>query len=311
MKERQPETKNGGSALTLTAAKLKTHLKRNSTMSLDENDTTINVNLPEELSKPIEWADQVVITTELLALSYGTDEDYIHKNFSRNEGRFEEGKHYFKLTHSNLRKFKNQPSFRGLVDKRASHLILWTARGAARHAKLLNTDQAWNIFEKLEDSYFEKQAQEQLPVKTDRESLRDARETFKDYHAIAKLLPIDKNQMLICANSATIRRTGFNLLDDMQIRIEAPSNDKPMIPTDLAPKIGAKSARAANLILQDNGLQKLERKSNGEAEWVLTEKGKQYARLFEVPLPHGEGKSKLQIMWYPSVIPLLTEQVAV
>ncbi|ENT3909961.1 P22AR C-terminal domain-containing protein, partial [Escherichia coli] len=33
-------------------------------------------------------------------------------------------------------------------------LILWTERGAARHAKMLETDQAWDVFEKLEDCYF-------------------------------------------------------------------------------------------------------------------------------------------------------------
>ncbi|EDE8442018.1 phage antirepressor Ant, partial [Salmonella enterica subsp. enterica serovar Pomona] len=31
---------------------------------------------------------------------------------------------------------------------------LWTERGAARHAKMLETDQAWEVFEKLEDCYF-------------------------------------------------------------------------------------------------------------------------------------------------------------
>ncbi|HIB5071822.1 TPA: P22AR C-terminal domain-containing protein, partial [Escherichia coli] len=33
-------------------------------------------------------------------------------------------------------------------------LILWTERGAARHAKMLETDRAWEVFEKLEDCYF-------------------------------------------------------------------------------------------------------------------------------------------------------------
>lgn len=34
------------------------------------------------------------------------------------------------------------------------HLMLWTERGAARHAKMLETDQAWDVFDKLEDYYF-------------------------------------------------------------------------------------------------------------------------------------------------------------
>jgi hypothetical protein len=41
-----------------------------------------------------------------------------------------------------------------LVPRNASHLLLWTERGAARHAKILDTDQAWEVFERLEDAYF-------------------------------------------------------------------------------------------------------------------------------------------------------------
>ncbi|EES4398579.1 phage antirepressor Ant [Escherichia coli] len=40
------------------------------------------------------------------------------------------------------------------MSPKARSLILWTERGAARHAKMLETDQAWEVFEKLEDCYF-------------------------------------------------------------------------------------------------------------------------------------------------------------
>ncbi len=33
-------------------------------------------------------------------------------------------------------------------------LHLWTELGAARHAKMLETDKAWDVFEQLEDNYF-------------------------------------------------------------------------------------------------------------------------------------------------------------
>ncbi|MBS7741420.1 MULTISPECIES: ORF6N domain-containing protein [unclassified Chelatococcus] len=95
-----------------------------------------------------------VITTELLAKVYGTVGHNIQMNHDRNEERFIEGTHYIKLTHSKLKKFKNSPTVSGLVGKNAPSLILWTERGAARHAKLLDTDMAWEVFEKLEDSYF-------------------------------------------------------------------------------------------------------------------------------------------------------------
>ncbi len=37
-----------------------------------------------------------------------------------------------------------------------SVMYLWTQKGAARHAKMLTTDRAWDVWEELETSYFEK-----------------------------------------------------------------------------------------------------------------------------------------------------------
>lgn len=105
-----------------------------------------------------------VVTTEMLANFYDVDVKLIQNNHKRNPGRFVENKHYAKLTGDELKCFKSQPSLRGLVSKMASHLILWTERGAARHAKMLESDRAWDIFENLEDCYFsQKKPQEDKP----------------------------------------------------------------------------------------------------------------------------------------------------
>lgn len=101
-----------------------------------------------------EYKSVPVLTTAQLAEFYGTDSNNVQMNFSRNTTRFEEGKHYFKLQGEELKAFKNSPTMSGLVDKRVPSLTLWTEKGAARHAKILDTDQAWNVFEQLEDSYF-------------------------------------------------------------------------------------------------------------------------------------------------------------
>lgn len=42
----------------------------------------------------------------------------------------------------------------GSLGKNASALYLWTRRGAARHSKMLGTDQAWDMFDSLEENYF-------------------------------------------------------------------------------------------------------------------------------------------------------------
>lgn len=102
----------------------------------------------------IEYRGQRVVTTEQLAAGYGTDEVNIRKNLSRNLERFEEGKHYFLLTGSELKGFKNLVPESHLVNKHTSQLILWTERGAARMSKVVDTDQAWGYHEDLAEFYF-------------------------------------------------------------------------------------------------------------------------------------------------------------
>ncbi|HCY3527172.1 TPA: ORF6N domain-containing protein [Shigella sonnei] len=97
-----------------------------------------------------------VMTTELLADLYGTERQRLTNNFNRNKERFIEGKHFFLIEGDALRELKNENSLRISVKiaRNVRSLILWTERGAARHAKMLETDQAWEVFEKLEDCYF-------------------------------------------------------------------------------------------------------------------------------------------------------------
>ena len=104
----------------------------------------------------ITFKDTPVVTTELLAKLYGADIVNIKMNHSRNTERFTEGKHYFKLQGDDLREFKHKvtKSYSVKIAPNVRHLMLWTERGAARHAKMLETDQAWEVFEKLEDCYF-------------------------------------------------------------------------------------------------------------------------------------------------------------
>ena len=112
------------------------------------------VQISVENLSPVTYNQIPVITTELLAHLYGTKIKNISDNFLNNTTRFMPGKHYFKIEKNELREFKNRPETIGLVGKNARALILWTERGAARHAKMLETDQAWEVFEKLEDCYF-------------------------------------------------------------------------------------------------------------------------------------------------------------
>lgn len=106
----------------------------------------------EELSIT-EYDNVRVLTTQQLAESYGTSADTITKNFNRNKERYVEGKHYIALEGADKNEFLNQGQFdRGL--KNAKTLYLWTEKGAFLHAKSLNTDKAWEVYDRLVETYF-------------------------------------------------------------------------------------------------------------------------------------------------------------
>lgn len=108
---------------------------------------------PENLPV-IEWQGVRVVTTETLAAGYGTTPIRIQQNYIRNEDRFVEGKHFFKISGDELKSFRL--SFSESVNKHTTSLVLWTERGAARMSKIVDTDEAWLFFEKMEQAYFRK-----------------------------------------------------------------------------------------------------------------------------------------------------------
>ncbi|WP_274369835.1 ORF6N domain-containing protein [Morganella morganii] len=109
------------------------------------------------------YRDQKVITTESLAVGYGATDKMISNNFARNKDRFVEGKHYFEVKGEELQEIKRLPSLRGVVNKYTIQRIFWTERGASRHAKMLETDQAWDYFELLEETYFNSRKNAAVP----------------------------------------------------------------------------------------------------------------------------------------------------
>ncbi|EFO4711296.1 phage antirepressor Ant [Escherichia coli] len=108
-----------------------------------------------ETLSPITHNQIPVITTELLAQLYGTEPVRIRQNHHENKVRFVEGKHFFKVVGNDLKELRVALNYsQNPISPKTRSLILWTERGAARHAKMLETDQAWDVFEKLEDCYF-------------------------------------------------------------------------------------------------------------------------------------------------------------
>ena len=74
----------------------------------------------------------------------------IKNNFQRNKNKFQEGTHFFLLTGEDLRTFKREATDSDLAAPNVNQLYLWTERGASRHCKILDTDKAWEQFDRLD-----------------------------------------------------------------------------------------------------------------------------------------------------------------
>ncbi|ELU2459070.1 phage antirepressor KilAC domain-containing protein [Escherichia coli] len=166
--------------------------------SVQESELVVVQNQPDEIPV-LEWQGVRVVTTETLARGYGVDEANIRNNLSRNLDRFEEGKHYFLLTGLKLREFKNRVTGSYSVGKNARSLTLWTERGAARMSKIVDTNEAWAFFEKMEDSYFRQKEQQPVAIpQTLPEALRLAAELAEQKQLLEQKAH-QLNQQLVAA----------------------------------------------------------------------------------------------------------------
>ena len=111
----------------------------------------------------IEHNNERVLTTEQLAQAYECDGKQIKQNFNNNADRFVEGQHYFKLEGEALRKLRVE-NIDLQISPMTRSLYLWTRRGASRHSKMLGTDKAWEMFDALEENYFNPRPKELTPA---------------------------------------------------------------------------------------------------------------------------------------------------
>ena len=111
-----------------------------------------------------EYKNIRVLTTQQIAEAYDSDTRVISNNFNRNKDRYVEGKHYICLEDGEKREFVDHHQIDD-GSKKASKLYLWTEKGAFLHAKSLNTDVAWEVYDRLVDNYFEKP--KAVPMTTD------------------------------------------------------------------------------------------------------------------------------------------------
>ena len=262
---------------------------------------------------PVQHLGERVLTTELLARVYGVDEKTLHDNHQNNRERFIEGVHFHRLAGEALKAFKNSPDHIGVVAKRTPQLVVWTERGAARHAKLISTDEAWTVFGRLEESYFDSAASPFAAptLKSQAALARDAVDTFKALREFGELLDLDRNQVILSANRGTRRLVGLDLLAETgHPLLEAPHQEALMTVTELGMRLGGIKVRAMNLLLTEHGFQNCLRDPKNEIYYEATDLGRPYSRMIDQDKAKGSGAPILQLRWLTSVIEPLQAIIA-
>ncbi|WP_026823921.1 ORF6N domain-containing protein [Arsenophonus nasoniae] len=145
----------------------------------------------------IEWQNVRVVTTETLASGYGTEASNIRMNLSNNKSRFIEGIHYFNVTGEALAHLRVNNIYAQISNK-ARAITLYTEKGAARMSKIVDTDEAWSFFEKMESAYFNQKSLPSDPTTLGLPNFLDPAESaiaWAEQHKKVQLLGVQVQQL--------------------------------------------------------------------------------------------------------------------
>lgn len=258
----------------------------------------------------IEYQGKPVMTTEQLAHAYGVDAVRIRQGFVRNPDRFEEGYHFFRLVGAALKDFKNRVSVSDAVGAKAKEAILWTEAGALRHAKILESPKAWEVFGKLEDAYFAVRSGAALPPPADErpqvDRIREGRLSYQHHLRICRMLGITGMPAHLAASRAVKNLLGIDPLAAMQItHAEAPDDAANVNTTTMGKQIGL-SAQATNAALSRFGYQTSFRDAKGKLVYEPTAKGRALGgRMMDTGKKHGNGTPVTQLLWSTKTVEAL------
>lgn len=169
---------------------------------------------------PVEYRAERVLTTEQLAQAYECEPNNIKKNFNSNKEHFEEGRHYYKVEGDALNDLR--VTFSDLqISPKTRCLYLWTRRGASRHSKMLGTDRAWEMFDALEESYFNPRPKALTPAEQMAQGLlaaqkllaeKDKRiEEMRPKEIFADAVSVSKTDILIGDLAKLIKQNGHDI----------------------------------------------------------------------------------------------------
>lgn len=258
----------------------------------------------------IEHAGERVLTTEQLAEVYECETVNIRKNFKTNADRFVEGKHYFKIEGNELNNLR--VTFGNLqISAKTRSLILWTRRGASRHCKMLGTDKAWEMFDQLEETYFNSKTKQLTLAEQMAQGLLAAKELLeaKDKQVKELTATCSQQQQMIGELKPKADYVDRILKSDSLVTI-----------TQIAKDYGM-SGKAMNKALHD-----LHIIYNCNRQWLLYSqhqaKGYTFSETVDIPLDDGTTKVVMNTKWTQKgrlflyemlkkhgVIPLIEKQI--
>jgi hypothetical protein len=286
-------------------------------MDKQSNSTVVTtVSIGGSEIQPLAYKGARVITTELLAKEFGATEKNLHDNFGNNSSRFAEGVHFFRVSGGELRALKNSPDFIGVVKPNTPSLILWTERGVFRHAKALETDEAWQAYERLEDVYFAvregKISIAGLPLP---QKLKNVGDIMQGFSRLAGLLGLKGNQRALSAAMATHRETGVNVLELTGVtHLDAEIQEQDLNPTLIGARLDPEQTAArVNEILEVIGLQEKHpyiSKGKKLHYWEITPAGEVVGAIYkDTTKQHSNGTPVKQIRWPVSVIAMVQAHI--
>lgn len=162
-----------------------------------------------------EYKNIRVLTTQQIAEAYETDGRVISNNYNRNKERYVEGKHFICLEGEGLRQFKTNHHFD--ESSKINKLYLWTEKGAFLHAKSLNTDKAWEVYDHLVDTYFNRKkplsALEQLQLTQQavlevKEQIDSVNEDLQEFKKDMPLLALECQRITVAKNKKVVPLLG-------------------------------------------------------------------------------------------------------
>ena len=194
----------------------------------------------------IEKNNERVLLTSQIAESYGTTAKAISYNFNNNKERYVEGKHFYCLEGEEKREFCNRLEIQD--SSKATKLYLWTQKGALLHAKSLGTDKAWEVYDYLVDSYFQKVEKATFDMKS---ALLNPDVIIQ----LATALKEEQSKSLQLETTVKVQEQQIAELKPKASYYDIVLNCKDLVSTSVIAKDYGKSAVWLNGYLHDKGIQ--------------------------------------------------------